>query len=291
MPLFGIHYMFMLFFHEMTLPHTPSEYIWLYSDLSFTTLQGCLVSILYCFWCADVRYEVRKFISKFSMSQLMFWSTSASMSENSSSARVNVHLQVLDNNKNNANTNFALHNRRQQLIVDRNGNNKLNNNPNNQMIDGHFNSNTTSITAAPPVNQLSFGGGGNGGNGAGDGGGGCASNNTTTTTITSGTMPAYGTIIPDSNQHSAGTPSKRENCNNDYNNLYNSSPHNSLRSKNSYLINPANQNTIRDASNKRQNQQFFHNSKIVQQQQQQQLHNHNILVQIQPDLKSHHSKP
>ncbi|XP_075585017.1 uncharacterized protein LOC124495060 isoform X2 [Dermatophagoides farinae] len=60
-PLFGVHYMFFLAFTTITFnSYDIFEIIWLYTDLTFTTFQGCLVALLYCFFNHEVQIELKK---------------------------------------------------------------------------------------------------------------------------------------------------------------------------------------------------------------------------------------
>ncbi|XP_075680754.1 uncharacterized protein LOC113799705 isoform X2 [Dermatophagoides pteronyssinus] len=60
-PLFGVHYMFFLAFTTITFnSYDIFEIIWLYTDLTFTTFQGCLVALLYCFLNHEVQIELKK---------------------------------------------------------------------------------------------------------------------------------------------------------------------------------------------------------------------------------------
>ncbi|OTF71522.1 hypothetical protein BLA29_005169 [Euroglyphus maynei] len=60
-PLFGVHYMFFLAFTTITFnSYDIFEIIWLYTDLTFTTFQGFLVALLYCFFNHEVQIELKK---------------------------------------------------------------------------------------------------------------------------------------------------------------------------------------------------------------------------------------
>lgn len=60
-PLFGVHYTFLLLFHQWTVmnKHVYGEVIWLYVDQFFTSFQGCIVACLYCFLNDEVHQEIK----------------------------------------------------------------------------------------------------------------------------------------------------------------------------------------------------------------------------------------
>ncbi|KAI1289571.1 Parathyroid hormone/parathyroid hormone-related peptide receptor [Halotydeus destructor] len=59
-PLFGVHYTFLLIFNSISLMSRDLEIVWLYVDLLFTSFQGFFVALLYCFLNGEVQQEMRK---------------------------------------------------------------------------------------------------------------------------------------------------------------------------------------------------------------------------------------
>ncbi|CAG2166643.1 unnamed protein product [Oppiella nova] len=60
-PLFGVHYMFLLVFNSLSaISYDIFEIIWLYIDLMFSSFQGCVVALLYCFLNGEVQTELLK---------------------------------------------------------------------------------------------------------------------------------------------------------------------------------------------------------------------------------------
>ncbi|CAG2112501.1 unnamed protein product [Medioppia subpectinata] len=59
-PLFGVHYMFLLVFNSLSMSYDIFEIIWLYIDLLFSSFQGCVVALLYCFFNGEVQTELHK---------------------------------------------------------------------------------------------------------------------------------------------------------------------------------------------------------------------------------------
>ncbi|XP_054157750.1 parathyroid hormone 2 receptor-like [Oppia nitens] len=60
-PLFGVHYMFLLVFNSLSaLSYDIIEIIWLYIDLLFSSFQGFFVALLYCFFNGEVQVELHK---------------------------------------------------------------------------------------------------------------------------------------------------------------------------------------------------------------------------------------